>query len=234
MPIDDRSRYVLGWSNEAKIEALTKQAAGHLAQIKRVDETLKSINAELKQQRERANWLSQLSVYRDFNELDWRPLTVEIDRLAADRKALEAASDVLRTLQSQLTEVEQEIKAVEERLAEAQGKLATTKDKQGEADRLLADANTLLDATPEEGKALYFPKLEAMRAEALGDRALTVESCDNRQSEMREWLQARIDADGKRADRLRDSIIGAMQRYKSAWPVETSDVDANVDAARRV
>lgn len=229
--IDDRSRYVLGWSNEAKIEALTKQAAGHLAQIKRVDETLKSINAELKQQRERANWLSQLSVYRDFNELDWRSLTVEIDRLAADRKALEAASDVLRTLQSQLTEVEQEIKAVEERLAEAQGKLATTKDKQGEADRLLADANTLLDATPEEGKALYFPKLEAMRAEALGDRALTVESCDNRQSEMREWLQARIDADGKRADRLRDSIIGAMQRYKSAWPVETSDVDANVDAA---
>jgi uncharacterized protein YPO0396 len=158
-------------------------------------------------------------------------LTVEIDRLAADRKALEAASDVLRTLQSQLTEVEQEIKAVEDRLADAQGKLATTIDKQGEAHRLLADANTLLDATPQVGKALYFPKLEAMRAEALGDRTLTVDSCDNRQSEMRDWLQARLDADAKRAERLRDNIIGAMEKYKSSWPVETSDVDVNVDAA---
>jgi uncharacterized protein YPO0396 len=229
--IDDRSRYVLGWSNEAKIEALAKQAQERLAQIERVDKMLSGVQAELKSQRDRANRLSQIAMYRDFRELDWRSLTVDIDRLTGERKALEAASDVLRTLQGQLAAVEDELDALETRLSEAQKKLATTESKHADATQLLADADTLLDATPEEGKALYFPKLDAMREDALGDRSLTVESCDNRQSEMRDWLQARIDADTKRSERLRDSIINAMGKYKSAWPVETSDVDVNVDAA---
>jgi uncharacterized protein YPO0396 len=170
-------------------------------------------------------------MYRDFRELDWRSLTVHIDRLTAERKALEAASDVLRTLQGQLDAVENELDALEARLSEAQRKLATTESKHADAIQLLTDANTLLDATPKEGKALYFPKLDAMREDALGDRSLTVESCDNRQSEMRDWLQARINTDTKRSERLRDSIINAMGKYKSAWPVETSDVDVNIDAA---
>lgn len=35
--------------------------------------------------------------------------------------------------------------------------------------------------------------LETMRAEALGEHPLTVESCDNREQEVRGWLQTRID-----------------------------------------
>jgi uncharacterized protein YPO0396 len=138
---------------------------------------------------------------------------------------------VLRTLQGQHDAVENELDTLETRLAEAQKKLATTESKHADATQLLADANTLLDATPEEGKALYFPKLDAMREDAPGDRSLTVESCDSRQSEMRDWLQALIDANTKRSERLRDSIINAMGKYKSNWPIETSDVDVNVDAA---
>lgn len=70
-----------------------------------------------------------------------------------------------------------------------------------------------------------------MRAEALGEQRLTVESCDNRQSEMREWLQGQIDADDKRLSRLRDGIIDAMRRYKNDWPVETTEVDVSIEAA---
>jgi uncharacterized protein YPO0396 len=115
--------------------ALTKRATDRLAQIQRVGEALKSINAELRQQRERANWLSQLSVYRDFKELDWRSLTVEIDRLAEERRELEAASDVLRALQGRLTAVEQDIETLEASFSDAQKKLATTDTKHAERTR---------------------------------------------------------------------------------------------------
>jgi uncharacterized protein YPO0396 len=84
---------------------------------------------------------------------------------------------------------------------------------------------------PEEAKVRFFPQLEAMRAEALGEHRLTVESCDNRQSDMREWIQAKIDAEDKRLVRVRDSIIDAMRRYKNDWPVETGEVDVSIDAA---
>jgi uncharacterized protein YPO0396 len=43
-----------------------------------------------------------------------------------------------------------------------------------------------------------FPQLEAMRTEALGDHTLSVESCDNRERDMREWLQKRIDGEDSR------------------------------------
>jgi uncharacterized protein YPO0396 len=58
-----------------------------------------------------------------------------------------------------------------------------------------------------------------------------VESCDNRHSEMREWLQARIDNGEKKIARLRDRIIDAMRSYKNAWPLETSEVDVSIEAA---
>src|SRR5690606_3689476 len=80
-------------------------------------------------------------------------------------------------------------------------------------------------------KAHLFLKLEAMRADALGEQRLTVESCDNRQSDMRDWLQARIDAETKKLERLLARIVDAMRRYKNDWPIETSEVDVSVEAA---
>lgn len=228
--IDDRSRYILGWSNKAKIEALTEQARTLRKQIDADDDELGRIRTEQKQQRDRAHWLSQIAVYREFRELDWRSLTAEISQLETELETLRATSDVLRTLHAQLETVDGEIDSVRKRMDDMRDKLGEAREKHATATKLLDDANTLLEATPEDAKAHYFPKLEAMRAEALGERRLTVESCDNRRSEMRKWLQDRIDADDKRAGRLRDGIIKAMQAYRTAWPVETSEIDISIDA----
>ena len=58
-----------------------------------------------------------------------------------------------------------------------------------------ADAGFHLVEHDLTGRAGADAALEAMRPEALGEQRLTVESCDNRQGDMREWLQGRIDAD---------------------------------------
>lgn len=229
--IDDRSRYVLGWSNEAKIEALTRQAADRRAQLRRVDDVIEGVQREQKRRRERAHQLSQIAVFREFRELDWRSLTLEIDALDGERRALEEASDVLRTLQAQLADVDDALAADDARLADVQQARSKAEIRHDDATTQLADAETLLAATPDEGKARYFPQLDAMRADALGERQLTIESCDNRQADMRDWLQARIDADDKRATRLRDNVIDAMRSYKLSWPAETSDVDVSIEAA---
>jgi uncharacterized protein YPO0396 len=59
---------------------------------------------------------------------------------------------------------------------------------------------------------------------------LTVESCDNRERDMRDWLQARIDAEDSKLKRLSEKIIKAMTEYKKDWPLETRDVDVNLAA----
>ncbi len=230
-PLDDRTRYVLGWTNEAKVAALAREAADLERRIAAGRRLLEEIRAEQKALREREGHLKQFLVYGDFSELDWRPLTLDVDRLEQERRTLETASDVLRTLAEQLAAAEQRFTEADRELQSARSERAVAASKRDAATGMLADSRTLLTAMPEEAKTRYFPRLEGMRPEALGEHRLTVESCDNRQNDVREWLQARIDAEDKRLVRLRDGIIDAMRRYKHAWPVETTDVDVSVDAA---
>ena len=74
-----------------------------------------------------------------------------------------------------------------------------------------------------------FPRLDALRPEALPERRLTVESCDNAEREMR-TCQGRIDAEEKRLKRLGERIIDAMRSYQTEWPLETREVDVSIAA----
>jgi uncharacterized protein YPO0396 len=229
--IGDRTRYVLGWSNEAKIAALAEQARGVERRLAASRRALDDLQERQKALRVRATGLRNLQFHRDFKNIDWRPLALEIDHREEERRALAAASDVLRTLQARLAEVEERGTKLDAELQRERDEHAVASDRRGDAQTQLRDLEILLEATPETAKAELFPRLESLRAEALGEHKLTVESCDNRQSDMRDWLQARIDNESRRLDRLRERIIDAMRTYKNAWPAETSEVDVSLEAA---
>jgi len=48
---------------------------------------------------------------------------------------------------------------------------------------------------------------------------------------MRKWLQERIDTEDKKIARLQEKIVKAMSDYRNAYPLETQEVDAAVEAA---
>lgn len=77
----------------------------------------------------------------------------------------------------------------------------------------------------------YFERLDTERSKALGEHQLTIESCDNREREMRDLLQTRIDAEDQKLKRLRDKIIQAMAAYKEEFKLDTAEVDASIEAA---
>ncbi|MDP1573226.1 MAG: SbcC/MukB-like Walker B domain-containing protein, partial [Pseudomonadota bacterium] len=89
----------------------------------------------------------------------------------------------------------------------------------------------LLEMPGQASCSTHFERLEALRGEALGEHSLSVESCDNRERDMRDWLQARIDAEERKLKSLRDRIIQAMAAYKEAFKLETAEVDASIEAA---
>jgi len=228
--LDDRRRYVLGWSNAEKIAALEKDARRqerHLAELADRISTLQKQQSELK---ERLAILSKLDEYSDFRDLDWKPLAIAIERLADEKRALEAASDLLGTLTTQLAALEDELQETERQLDERKDKRSKTEQRISNARELQHQAQALLEEATEEATR-RFELLEAMREEALGGQVLTVESCDNRERDMREWLQAKIDAEDAKIRRLSEKIVRAMTEYKGTWPLETGEVDANLAAA---
>ncbi len=229
--LDDRSRYVLGWSNEAKIATLEKRAKTLEGQMQVIGAAISEAQTEAQKVKEQISRLARIGEYRDFQELDWQPLATEIANLEKEKKALEAASDVLQELTQRLQKLEAKLDKTESDLKERNSELARNEEKQDQAKQLLMESQNALATVDEAIRRERFPQIEAWRAENFPGQTLTVESCDSREREMRERLQAKIDAEDSRIKRLRDKIIDAMRAYNSAYPLETQEVDVSIDAA---
>jgi uncharacterized protein YPO0396 len=229
--IDDRSRFVLGWSNDAKIAALARQERDLATRVLALSNQINELKTQVGAHNALLGAWQQLAIFDSFQELDWCQVVIVIEQLERERDALTASSDVLQTLQTQFSQLTATQAATEAELADALGAKATATEKLARAASELADCATLLDATPAEARVAWFPLLQQWRAPALGEHTLTVESCDNREKDMRAFLQARIDSDDKKISTLRDRIIRAMQDYTQSWPLDTREVDVHIDAA---
>ncbi|PAU66101.1 ATP-dependent exonuclease SbcCD, C subunit-like protein [Pseudomonas sp. PIC25] len=228
--LGDRTQYVLGWSNADKIAALEKQAADLEIRIQEFAIAIADHQQRQKALDQRIALLNQLSVFQDFQELDWRPLLGDIQRLENERRQLEAESDTLRALQQQLHTLEDELGELR-RTLDAKSDELSRRRQQREDIQALADQAQASHAAATPVQQARFVELAALRNEALGEHSLTVESCDNRERDMRAWLQARYEAENNKLKRLRDRIVQAMSDYRNDYPLETRDVDASVEAA---
>jgi uncharacterized protein YPO0396 len=229
--LDDRSRYVLGWSNGAKISALEAKARILEKQLGDVASRITRIQEELGALRERATVLAKLGVYDDFAELDWQSIATEVARLMQEKAEVEAASDILKALTVQLEAVIGAIQKIESDLEGRRDARSKTEQKKFDAEALSVQTQSTLNEPGASLNAAAFPRLDSLRAEALGSHQLTVESCDNRERDLRDWLQTRIDSEDHKIKRLRDKVIQAMSSYKEAYKLETAEVDASIEAA---
>ena len=229
--LDDRKRYILGWSNEAKIAELEKQKTALESVIVRVAKTVSDTQQKQKVLQERAAIISKLEEFRDFAELDWGTLAVEITKLEEEKQSLESSSDILRQLREDLTQAQTTLKAVEEKLSKKSNDLAVTEDRLEQDKNRKDEAQTILNDPDLAKSTAPHERLEEIRLEAMAGRELTIESCDNRQTDVREWLQKKIDAEEQRIKRLSEKIINAMAEFRKQFPLETAEIDANLSAA---
>ncbi len=227
--IDDRSRYVLGWSNSAKIAALEVKRHQIEARLGNVGSQIGDIQNERNGLTNRLDALSRLEEFTAFDELDWASVTTEIAQLVDERSRLESASDVLKQLNDNLRTLQKAQKETGEELQAAREKRAKIEQRRSDARDLRQQTETLLQDIIIDD--VLTTKLESMRAEALGEHQLTVESCDNREQDVRTWLQARIDAEDSKLKRLAEKIIKAMASFKESFKLETAEMDASLEAA---
>jgi len=228
--LDDRGRYVLGWSNAEKISVLEAERGRLETQLGTLGGRVAETQAEQRTLGAEQEVLVKLDEYRDFRELDWQSAAAEVARLEDEKRSLETTSDVLRQLTGQLN-------ALSARLQETDLQLETRREERARTDQKIEDAEELQSQNravlDDPGAAVHearYADLDGLRGQALGDHHLSVESCDNREREMREWLQSRIDAEDARLKRLGEKIIRAMTEYREAYRLETEEVDASVEA----
>ena len=227
----DRSRYVLGWSNEEKIKALEEEA-------ERLAETGRRLATEINTTEERKKELSgKRDICRDFlqisefSEINRQPLARRIEELAEERRQIEESSDLLRSLRRQLAGVRERIRATESARSKIIARIGGTENEQqsrkDEREQLAEYADFLADSANGD----LVDRLQGFQRGVLADKQLTLRNVDKSQTRVREHINKQISNSDGRVKTVTETILRQMNRFKSNWPAETVEIDATPAAA---
>lgn len=230
--IDDRSRYVLGWSNEGKIRALETQLEHHQTEGNVLLGRLVKTETALRGLDKHQAALLELLRPAEFVLIDWSQPVEQIHQLQEEKHELEQSSDTLRTLNASLEAVTRQLKESNQKLGELQTKIGEKNTECSNAQSELVDAKNILEQLPESERAICFGSLDKQAGEALeGMLPNTPRQCSDAEKQIRNWLQNRIDKTRKKAGEISNLIIAAMQQYIAAYPADCREVNASLDSS---
>ncbi|MFI4962827.1 MAG: ATP-binding protein, partial [Legionellales bacterium] len=228
--IDDRSRFILGWGNTSKIKTLEAQSEALQRQVQQLAQAIADLQSLQKQNSDQKTQLVRLESFKEFEDINWQILAAQIATLQKERQALEDSSDILKSLNDALTYCNQSLKELELELDSQKDAKSKNEERCTHAGQLLLLCEQEPQPSEHFNESEVFKHLELYKSEAIGEHTLSVESCDNRQQEVREWLQKKIDAQDRRLKTLEERIIKAMEGYRRDYPAETQEVDAALKA----
>ena len=229
--IDDRSRFVLGWTNERKIATLIDRAQTLATRIKAANDQLtghiKTRDAAI----ERGNVLAALNQTDEFAEIDFQSVVNEIADLLDEQAKIKAASAILADLDDQLDDVKSRIKQGGEEQSKLDGRLGGVAQDIDNADAVLGETRAILaepDCEPARG---HFTAIAALLAKGGHEPPPAAAACDKAEASAAREITAIADRRNTRKSSLSTKIVSAMQSFRSQYPVETSELDNAIESA---
>lgn len=229
--LNDRTRFVLGWDNQAKILLLEQQLADLQQQGLTCLAQLTTLEKQLKQLTEQRDQVRDLLHIDNFDSIDWHSITQEIERILAEKRLIQQSSDILAQLKSQLDNCMVQLGTEEQQQESMIREDAKFETQIGNYKCTMNNTLQTLQTLDAKEREFSFAKLKAMQNEALPDIKISIENFEKQQGIMRTWLHAKIESDNGKLRRLNERIITQMQQYKDAYPNESRDVDVSLESA---
>jgi uncharacterized protein YPO0396 len=226
--IDDRRSYVLGWSNQEKIDALLASATRLQEQLNRAQDERRRLQAAIDGAGARAQNLAQLELFDSWAELDWAAAVSRIAELAAERGGLLAASGELDRIDGQLTEVRGAVASTDGERSACQQRRGGSASALADAERRAAAVRARLDAAaavPEE----HLDALAVRTGETRSPGGL--DDVDALEETLRGQLTDERDRRARSQSNIELRLVRRMADFRRDHPAETAEMDASVAAA---
>jgi len=228
--INDRSRYILGFSNHKKIAVLAEKERTLLDEVKFYKDEMTDILKKQQASQERINAVAALEGITDFSDIDTKSMEREIDEKEERRRKLEQESNVLQGLQHQLGELEKKKEIQKNVLNKAREHETTVKNKR---DALVQDKKRNVSIAAEATPAMLeqdFPFLEQHKGSALKHIELTCENVKDLERNYQDWIESERSTLAKEINQLKSRIIKAMADYNNHYAEETKEVDSSMES----
>ena len=229
--IDDRSRYVLGWSNQRKLDALLDRAGALARQISEIEAEQQRHEGAQDAAIEQGQVLAGLDQTREFAEIDWQSVVNRAEELRAEQRELVAASAELARLNRDLDEVKKRTVADEGVLRGLDGRLGGLDNRQHSAEAVMHEIREVLAEDACESARAQFPEIGELLATAGRIAPATAAACDRAETDAGTELNTLAAKRGERLYRLSNKIVAGMGEFRRQYPVETSELDDSVESA---
>ncbi|MGM0419009.1 MAG: ATP-binding protein [Thermodesulfobacteriota bacterium] len=231
--INDKTSYILGWSNKTKIKLLKEDKEKLESEMQDISEKISELNKKNKKLEDKKNAFIQIKEFRNFSDIDWKEPVKKISELEEEKKELEKGSDVLEKLNQNLKLTEDEIKETENTLSVLRDKLSRNDEKQKSAEkeieRCREDIGNIVFT--QEEKESVFSGIDEIFKKEFKDFKLTFDSCIKKENELRKILNNKSDLCRKKIRSTETKIINAMTVYSSKYYFETKEMDISVESA---
>jgi uncharacterized protein YPO0396 len=228
--IDDRSTYVLGWTNERKIDALLRQATAIQQKQSVVAAAERRLEDEMNAIIERGQVLAGLDQTHEFAEIDWQSSVNRIEELKEEKRGLEAASAELAWLSQKLDSVRKQIAVADDEHGKAKEMIGRVGQRIEAADESrIAAARTLAEPGCEQARG-HFAAIGELLARFKHAVPATPTACDKAEMTAGAEISALAERRTTRRSALSNKIVAAMGEFRRHYPVETSELDDSVAA----
>lgn len=229
--LQDKSRYVLGWSNKEKIQLLASQYSHSQQQQKDQQDALQSLHNKKQQQEQLRFQAMKLSDFElNFEQIDYPAQIQRIEQLQTEKQQFAQSSAQLQLIQHAIAELElQQRKTLE---ARDQAILDTGKlqeEIRTHQEMLAQQQQLLLTVTPPQQK-LYFPTLSEMYSlYGAGDK-LQLNMLINQHSVLRTKLNEKIQHLEEKRSKKQQQMVKAMAEFGHQFPNDVTELDQSMAA----
>jgi uncharacterized protein YPO0396 len=227
--IGDRTRYVLGWSNEQKVAALLSKAADTQMRQTGLQAEIDNLRAKQDQITKRGEARAGIAATQSWSEIDWRGVATDITTLETEKRQIEQASAELTELTAQIEQLGVAIAETDAARQQATGQIYLTEKEKQDASAALADCVRLLTDHDLMAAADTLARL-GTRVDAAEGWPSSASGWDRLRIELGERLNeddARVRTD---VGKVSATLTRQMMVFRRNNPLETAELDDSVES----
>lgn len=229
--LQDKSRYILGWSNKEKIQLLAAEYAMQQKAIASLEQDLAKLQQAQKASDDlRHKALSLADFSYSYEQINWPLSSEKVAELRKEYQLLESSSDLLRLLTEQLEATRAQstqLSGERDALLTDQGTLMAKIAAHREA---LASHERILAAVEQQSQEVLFTLLNDVFQRYGATDRLTIEMLPNQESLLRQKLNEKIQHLEERRRDKESRMVAAMSAFINAFPNDATELDSSLAA----
>jgi len=227
--INDKRRYVLGWSNQEKKDLLSAQLASLQEAVNSQTKEFDNHQIAKKQLYKIHTGAENLANFNfPFKELNWPASSEEITLLQQEKTEIESSSNLLKQIQQRLQSAQAFAKQLEQRCNDC------NKEMGGKAVEISADKEALSDslniwqslAKPLQDKT--FVVIEKLIEQHFAQLAFNLKGISTRKSDINKKLAEKVENLHKKVARRENAMVNAMSDFAHQFPNDVTELDKSL------